>query len=106
MRSVPGGFGSARDPSAERCGAQRRGTGPEGRSGRAGRLAGGGGGLGGRAAWGEIGYRVAPQGGMDPALSTVVRAFQRHWRPEAVTGQVDDGTLVRLLGVRELVRSG
>jgi N-acetylmuramoyl-L-alanine amidase len=59
-----------------------------------------------RAALGEIGYRVAPQGGMDPALSTVVRAFQRHWRPEAVTGQVDDGTLVRLLGVRELVRSG
>jgi N-acetylmuramoyl-L-alanine amidase len=59
-----------------------------------------------RAALGEIGYRVAPHGGMDPALSTVVRAFQRHWRPEAVTGQVDDGTLVRLLGVRELVRSG
>jgi N-acetylmuramoyl-L-alanine amidase len=59
-----------------------------------------------RAALGEIGYRVAPEGGLDPALSTVVRAFQRHWRPEAVTGQVDDGTLVRLLGVRELVRSG
>jgi N-acetylmuramoyl-L-alanine amidase len=59
-----------------------------------------------RAALGEIGYRVAPEGGADPALSTVVRAFQRHWRPEAVTGQVDDGTLVRLLGVRELVRSG
>jgi N-acetylmuramoyl-L-alanine amidase len=59
-----------------------------------------------RAALAEIGYRVAPEGGLDPALSTVVRAFQRHWRPEAVTGQVDDGTLVRLLGVRELVRSG
>jgi N-acetylmuramoyl-L-alanine amidase len=59
-----------------------------------------------RAALGEIGYRVAPEGGLDPALSTVVRAFQRHWRPEAVTGQVDDGTLVRLLGVRELGRSG
>ena len=36
----------------------------------------------------------------------VLRAFQRHWRPEAITGQADDGTLVRLLGVRELVRSG
>jgi N-acetylmuramoyl-L-alanine amidase len=59
-----------------------------------------------RAALGEIGYRVAPAGGADPALATVVRAFQRHWRPEAVTGQVDDGTLVRLLGVRDLVRSG
>jgi N-acetylmuramoyl-L-alanine amidase len=59
-----------------------------------------------RAALAEIGYRVAPEGGLDPALSTVLRAFQRHWRPEAVTGQADDGTLVRLLGVRDLVRSG
>jgi N-acetylmuramoyl-L-alanine amidase len=59
-----------------------------------------------RAALAEIGYRVAPEGGLDPALSTVLRAFQRHWRPAAVTGQADDGTLVRLLGVRDLVRSG
>jgi N-acetylmuramoyl-L-alanine amidase len=59
-----------------------------------------------RAALAEIGYRVAPEGGLDPALSAAMRAFQRHWRPEAVTGQVDDGTLVRLLGVQDLVRSG
>jgi N-acetylmuramoyl-L-alanine amidase len=59
-----------------------------------------------RAALAEIGYRVAPEGGLDPALSTVLRAFQRHWRPEAVTGQADDGTLVRLLAVRDLMRSG
>ncbi len=59
-----------------------------------------------RAALAEIGYRVAPEGPLDPALSTVMRAFQRHWRPEAVTGQADDGTLVRLLGVQELVRNG
>ena len=59
-----------------------------------------------RAALTEIGYRVAPQGALDPALSTVLRAFQRHWRPEAITGQADDGTLVRLLGVQKLVRSG
>ena len=59
-----------------------------------------------RAALAEIGYRVAPEGALDPALSTVLRAFQRHWRPEAVTGQADDGTLVRLLAVRDLVRSG
>jgi N-acetylmuramoyl-L-alanine amidase len=59
-----------------------------------------------RAALAEIGYRVALEGELDPALSTVLRAFQRHWRPEAVTGQADDGTLVRLLGVRDLVRSG
>jgi N-acetylmuramoyl-L-alanine amidase len=59
-----------------------------------------------RAALGEIGYRVAPEGALDPALSSVLRAFQRHWRPEAITGQADDGTLVRLLGVQTLVRSG
>ena len=59
-----------------------------------------------RAALAEIGYRVAPEGPLDPALSAVLRAFQRHWRPEAVSGQADDGTLVRLLGVQQLVRSG
>ncbi len=46
-----------------------------------------------------IGYRVAPEGGLDPALSTVLRAFQRHWRPEAVNGQADAGTLARLEGL-------
>jgi N-acetylmuramoyl-L-alanine amidase len=56
-----------------------------------------------RAALAEIGYRVAPEGALDPALSAVLRAFQRHWRPEAITGQADDGTLVRLLGVQRLV---
>jgi N-acetylmuramoyl-L-alanine amidase len=59
-----------------------------------------------RAALTEIGYRVAPEGALDPALSAVLRAFQRHWRPEAVTGQADDGTLVRLLAVRDLARNG
>jgi N-acetylmuramoyl-L-alanine amidase len=52
---------------------------------------------------GEVGYRVAPEGVLDPALATVLRAFQRHWRPEAVTGQADAGTLARLLGVARLV---
>lgn len=59
-----------------------------------------------RAALAEIGYRVAPEGALDPALSATLRAFQRHWRPEAITGQADDGTLVRLLGVQRLVRGG
>ncbi len=59
-----------------------------------------------RSALAEIGYRVAPEGALDPALSTVLRAFQRHWRPEAITGQADDGTLVRLLGVQQLLRGG
>jgi N-acetylmuramoyl-L-alanine amidase len=56
-----------------------------------------------RAALADIGYRVAREGALDPALSTVLRAFQRHWRPEAVTGQADDGTLARLLAVATLV---
>jgi N-acetylmuramoyl-L-alanine amidase len=60
-------------------------------------------GLGGvRAALAWIGYRVAPEGALDPALSTVLRAFQRHWRAEAVTGQADAGTLARLLAVARL----
>jgi len=59
-----------------------------------------------RAALAEIGYQVAAEGALDPALSSVLRAFQRHWRPEAVTGQADDGTLVRLLAVLRLVREG
>ncbi|HTC11023.1 MAG TPA: N-acetylmuramoyl-L-alanine amidase [Acetobacteraceae bacterium] len=56
-----------------------------------------------RAALIEIGYRVAPEGALDPALATVLRAFQRHWRPEAVTGHADAGTLARLSGVARLV---
>jgi N-acetylmuramoyl-L-alanine amidase len=55
-----------------------------------------------RAALVRIGYSVAPEGTLDPALSTVLRAFQRHWRPEAVTGQADGGTVARLHAVAEL----
>jgi N-acetylmuramoyl-L-alanine amidase len=57
-----------------------------------------------RAALIEIGYDVATEGGTDPALTSVIRAFQRHWRPESVNGQVDDGTLLRLHAVQRLVR--
>jgi N-acetylmuramoyl-L-alanine amidase len=52
-----------------------------------------------------IGYQVAPEGALDPALSTVLRAFQRHWRPEAVTGQADIGTVARLEALAALVES-
>jgi N-acetylmuramoyl-L-alanine amidase len=57
-----------------------------------------------RASLADIGYRVANEGEWDPALATVLRAFQRHWRPEAVTGEADAGTLARLFGLRQLVR--
>ena len=39
---------------------------------------------------------------MDPA--TVLRAFQRHWRPEAVTGTADPGTRRALRAVWDLTR--
>ncbi len=55
-----------------------------------------------RALLAGIGYRVAPEGGLDDALATVLRAFQRHWRPEAVTGQPDAGTWARLRAVARL----
>ena len=55
-----------------------------------------------RAALAHIGYEVVPEGPLDPGLSTVLRAFQRHWRPEAVTGQADAGTLARLLAVARM----
>jgi N-acetylmuramoyl-L-alanine amidase len=56
-----------------------------------------------RAALAEIGYQVAAQGAHDPALATILRAFQRHWRPETVTGRADAGTLSRLEGVLRLM---
>lgn len=52
-----------------------------------------------RRALADVGYDVAREGSLDPALSDVLRAFQRHWRPEAVTGQADSGTLARLQAV-------
>jgi N-acetylmuramoyl-L-alanine amidase len=57
-----------------------------------------------RNALAEIGYSVAPEGPLDPTLAAVLRAFQRHWRPEAITGQADAGTLARLLAVHRLAR--
>src|SRR5262249_7431206 len=40
-----------------------------------------------RAALVDIGYGVDRQGARDVQLATVLRAFQRHWRPEDVTGE-------------------
>ncbi len=40
-----------------------------------------------------IGYRA------DLDLATLLRAFQRHWRAEAVTGEADAGTRARLAAV-------
>ena len=48
-----------------------------------------------RAALAEVGYRI------DLDLPILLRAFQRHWRPEAITGEADTGTLARVFGVRQ-----
>jgi N-acetylmuramoyl-L-alanine amidase len=42
---------------------------------------------------GRVGYRT------DLPLPVLIRAFQRHWRPERVDGVADAGTLARLAGV-------
>ena len=57
-----------------------------------------------RAVLAEIGYDTNPHGALDPALATTLRAFQRHWRPEAITGQADAGTLLRLAALTAMVR--
>jgi N-acetylmuramoyl-L-alanine amidase len=56
-----------------------------------------------RSALADVGYRIEPTGGFDPEVALVLRAFQRHWRPEAVTGEADVGTLARLRGVLRLI---
>jgi N-acetylmuramoyl-L-alanine amidase len=53
-----------------------------------------------RAALTDIGYRV------DLDLPVVLRAFQRHWRQEAITGEPDAGTLSRIGQVWRLARAG
>ncbi len=58
-----------------------------------------------RRALADIGYKVEREGAFDPKIATVLRAFQRHWRPEAVTGHADSGTLIRLLSVARLVQA-
>ena len=57
-----------------------------------------------RSALATIGYDIASDGPMDPALATVLGAFQRHWRPEAVTGAADIGTRTRLQALLPLLR--
>jgi len=49
-----------------------------------------------RAALADIGYCV------DLDLPVVLRAFQRHWRQEAITGEPDAGTLSRIAQVWRL----
>jgi N-acetylmuramoyl-L-alanine amidase len=51
-----------------------------------------------------IGYPVPPEGAGEEAFATLVRAFQRRWRPAAVTGRADAETAVRASVLASTVR--
>ena len=42
------------------------------------------------------GYGIEPTGGFDPRTEFVVKAFQRHFRPERVDGRIDQSTITTL----------
>jgi N-acetylmuramoyl-L-alanine amidase len=50
----------------------------------------------------RLGYEPLPSGTYDEDTATVVRAFQRHWRPEGVDGVADGETRARLMAVLRL----
>jgi N-acetylmuramoyl-L-alanine amidase len=50
----------------------------------------------------RLGYDSAPSGAYDAATATIVRAFQRHWRPSRVDGVADGETRARLIGILRL----
>ncbi|HEY8616270.1 N-acetylmuramoyl-L-alanine amidase [Phenylobacterium sp.] len=50
----------------------------------------------------RLGYDCAPSGTYDAHTKTVVRAFQRHWRPEQVDGVADGETRARLIALLRL----
>jgi N-acetylmuramoyl-L-alanine amidase len=45
----------------------------------------------------RLGYDSAPSGQYDAHTETIVRAFQRHWRPEQIDGIADGETRARLV---------
>ncbi|WP_284947936.1 N-acetylmuramoyl-L-alanine amidase [Acidisoma cladoniae] len=49
-----------------------------------------------RADLARIGYPVSPESAGPEAFATVLRAFQRHWRPAAITGLADAETAGRI----------
>lgn len=50
----------------------------------------------------RLGYDLPPSGKFDADTTAVVRAFQRHWRPERVDGIADGETRARLIGLLRL----
>lgn len=47
----------------------------------------------------RLGYDCAPSGKFDAETTTVVSAFQRHWRPERFDGVADGETRARLIAL-------
>lgn len=50
----------------------------------------------------RLGYECPPSGQYDAATATVIRAFQRHWRPALVDGVADGETRARLISLLRL----
>jgi N-acetylmuramoyl-L-alanine amidase len=50
----------------------------------------------------RLGYDSAPNGAYDTATAAIVRAFQRHWRPDRVDGAADGETRARLIALLRL----
>ncbi|HWE47372.1 MAG TPA: N-acetylmuramoyl-L-alanine amidase [Caulobacteraceae bacterium] len=50
----------------------------------------------------RLGYEPLPSGTYDEDTATVVRAFQRHWRPDRVDGVADGDTRARLMAMLRL----
>ncbi|MDB5416892.1 MAG: N-acetylmuramoyl-L-alanine amidase [Phenylobacterium sp.] len=51
----------------------------------------------------RLGYDSAPTGKFDGHTAAVVRAFQRHWRPERVDGVADGETRARLIALLRVI---
>jgi N-acetylmuramoyl-L-alanine amidase len=47
----------------------------------------------------RLGYDSAPSGKFDGQTTAILRAFQRHWRPEKVDGVADGETRARVIAV-------
>jgi N-acetylmuramoyl-L-alanine amidase len=52
-----------------------------------------------------IGYDIALTGNFSEVTAAVVRAFQRRWRADAVTGEGDSQTRARINAIAQLVRA-
>jgi N-acetylmuramoyl-L-alanine amidase len=50
----------------------------------------------------RLGYDSAPSGQFDAATAAIIRAFQRHWRPDRIDGVADGETRARLVALLRL----